>query len=246
MINTHKTHILVVDDEKIVAGSIERSLRIDGLGVTVANSGVEALKAARRHRPDLMCLDIVMPGMDGLEVCRQLRADPLLADLPILFLTALSSHEDKIAGFRSGADDYLPKPFNVDELLLRIRAVLRRGNRNKPIEEPSPMRDQIAIRDLHLNCKAFTATSPKGEVTLTPVQFDLLYFLMSHPDEVFSPKNLLHDVWDYPFDAGSSDLVRVHVKNLREKIEPDPSNPCYIVTVPRHGYTIKTLVPQNS
>ncbi len=244
-LNTYKPQILVVDDEKIVAGSIERSLRIDGLGVTVANSGVEALKAARRHRPDLMCLDIVMPGMDGLEVCRQLRADPLLADLPILFLTALSSHEDKIAGFRTGADDYLTKPFNVDELLLRIRAVLRRGNRNNPIEESSLAGDTIVIHDLHLNCKAFTATTPKGEVTLTPVQFDLLYFLMSHPDEVFSPMKLLHDVWDYPFDAGSSDLVRVHVKNLREKIESDPSKPRHIVTVARHGYTIKTMASQN-
>ncbi len=183
--------------------------------------------------------------MDGYEVCRQLRADPILADLPILFLTSLSSNEDKIAGFRSGVDDYLTKPFNVDELLLRIRAILRRGNRNKPVEKNSTRRDKIVIHDLHLNCKAFTATTPKGEVTLTPVQFDLLYYLMSHPDEVFSPMKLLHDVWDYPFDAGSSDLVRVHVKNLREKIELDPSKPCHVVTVPRYGYTIRTMAPLN-
>ena len=148
MINTYKPQILVVDDEKLVAGSIERSLRIDGLGVTVANSGVEALNAARRHRPDLMCLDIVMPGMDGYEVCRQLRADPLLADLPILFLTSLSSNEDKIAGFRSGADDYLPKPFNVDELLLRIRAVLRRGM-DSPGAKGSPGPGDFPNRSLY-------------------------------------------------------------------------------------------------
>ena len=138
-----------------------------------------------------------------------------------------------------GADDYLTKPFNIDELVLRIRAILRRSNLASTPTIPA-VQDILNIRDLQLNCRAFTATSPKGETSLTPVQFDLLYFLMSHPDEVFSPLKLLHDVWDYPFDAGSPDLVRVHIKNLREKIEPEPSNPAYVVTVPGHGYCIKS------
>jgi DNA-binding response OmpR family regulator len=186
----------------------------------------------------MMVLDVMMPGMDGFEVCRQVRSDPLLGELPILFLTARGGDEDKIAGLRAGADDYLTKPFNVDELVLRIRAILRRGGSRK-VGEVAPPADQILIRDLSLNCKTFTARRQGVEIMLTPVQFDLLYFLMSHPDEVFSPTKLLHDVWDYPFDAGSPDLVRVHVKNLREKVEPNPSAPEYIVTVPGHGYCIR-------
>lgn len=239
--NINKLQILVVDDEQSVAGTIERSLRASDFGVTVATSGVEALNAARRHRPDMIVLDIMMPGMDGFEVCRQVRADPLLNDLPILFLTARSSDDDKISGFLAGADDYLTKPFNIDELVLRLRAVLRRSAQ-WVVEEAPAKPDTIIIRDLTLNCRTFSATTPKGDVALTPVQFDLLYFLMSHSDEVFSPMKLLHDVWDYPFDAGSPDLVRVHIKNLREKIESNPSEPSYIVTVPGHGYCIKASV----
>lgn len=231
----NKPHILVVDDEEIVAGSIERTLRAHDFSVTVATSGVEGLNTARRHRPDLVVLDVLMPGMDGLEVCRQLRADPILADLPVLFLTARSKIEDKVLGLRAGADDYLTKPFNVDELVLRVRAILRRGLPKQATEAPP---NRIVVRELALDCKSFTATSPRGSTSLTPVQFDLLYFLMTHTGEVFSPAKLLHDVWDYPFDAGSPDLVRVHVKNVREKIEVEPGNPVYIVTVPGHGYTI--------
>lgn len=236
--NINKAQVLVVDDEEIVAGSIERSLRANEFGVTVATSGVEALNSARRHRPDVMVLDVMMPGMDGFEVCRQVRSDPLLHDLPILFLTARGSDEDRISGFRAGADDYLTKPFNIDELVLRLRAILRRTG-GLPAQTISVAPDTIRIRDLLLNTKTYSVASPRGEVALTPVQFDLLYFLMSHPDEVFSPMKLLHDVWDYPFDAGSPDLVRVHIKNLREKVEVNPSTPEYIVTVPGHGYCIK-------
>src|SRR5512136_2990107 len=118
-------HILVIEDDDIVARTIERSLRGQEFRVTLTNSGVEGLKVARRRPPDLVILDIIMPGMDGYAVCREMRADPLLANVPILFLTAKSKDEDKITGFRAGADDYLTKPFNIDELLLRVRAVLR-------------------------------------------------------------------------------------------------------------------------
>lgn len=236
--NINKAQVLVVDDEEIVAGSIERSLRANDFGVTVATSGVEALNSARRHKPDVMVLDVMMPGMDGFEVCRQVRSDPLLHDLPILFLTARGSDEDRISGFRAGADDYLTKPFNIDELVLRLRAILRRTG-GLPQQTVSASPDTIRIRELVLNTKTYSVSSPRGEVALTPVQFDLLYFLMSHPNEVFSPMKLLHDVWDYPFDAGSPDLVRVHIKNLREKVEVNPSTPEYIVTVPGHGYCIK-------
>jgi len=237
MADNIKHHVLIIDDEKIVAGSIERTLRSHDFNVAVATSGVEGLNAARRHRPDLVVLDVLMPGMDGFEVCRQIRADPLLSELPILFLTARSKPEDRVLGLRAGADDYLIKPFNVDELVLRIRAILRRAIAKQMPSATPP--NKLTVRGLTLDCESFTADNSKGPVPLTPVQFDLLYFLMSRPGEVFSPAKLLHDVWDYPFDAGSPDLVRVHVKNLREKIEPDPTEPSYITTVPGHGYTIK-------
>lgn len=223
--------ILVVDDEEAVAKSIERALRRE-YNVTLAYSGVEALKTARRVRPDMIVLDIRMPGMDGFEVCRRLRQDPLLSDVPILFLTALAQVEARIEGFEVGADDYLIKPFDLRELLLRIKAVLRRVNHEPETEE----RHVIQLGDLHLNCKSYEVMTRDQQVHLTPVEFDLLYHLMSHPGEIFTSDRLLQEVWDYPSDTGSPDLVRMHIKNLRAKIEPDPRNPTFIKTVPRHGY----------
>jgi DNA-binding response OmpR family regulator len=225
--------VLVVDDDEIVARTIERTLRRE-FRVTVANSGVQALQAARRQPPGLVLLDVVMPGMDGYAVCREMRADPILAPIPILFLTAKSKDEDKITGFHSGADDYLAKPFNVDELILRIRAILRR---TRPLAAPTDvhtLRAGAYVLDTHTRL----LTTPHGEVSLTPVQYDLLYHLMSHPGQVFSPARLLQEVWDYPSDAGSPDLVRVHIKNLRDRVEADPRAPQFIRTVAGHGYTI--------
>ncbi len=232
--------ILVIEDDDIVGRTIERTLRRE-YRVTVATSGVQGLQLARRQPPALIMLDVIMPGMDGYTVCRELRADPLLAHVPILFLTAKSKDEDKIAGFRAGADDYLTKPFNVDELLLRLRAILRRAYPNRQPVAPTPAETtdhRLTVRDYVLDTRTYKLTSPRGEVQLTPVQYDLLYHLMSHPDQIFSPARLLQDVWDYPSDAGSPDLVRVHIKNLRERIEPDPRNPSFIRTVAGHGYTI--------
>lgn len=234
--------ILVIEDDDIVGRTIERTLRRE-YRVTVATSGVQGLQLARRQPPSLIMLDVIMPGMDGYTVCRELRADPLLAHVPILFLTAKGKDEDKIAGFRAGADDYLTKPFNVDELLLRLRAILRRAYPNRLPAAPAlpeAADHRLAVRDYVLDTRTYKLTGPRGEVQLTPVQYDLLYHLMSHPDQIFSPARLLQDVWDYPSDAGSPDLVRVHIKNLRERIEPDPRNPTFIRTVAGHGYTITT------
>jgi DNA-binding response OmpR family regulator len=259
-------NILIIEDDEIVARTIERSLRGYEFHITIANSGVKGLKAARRSVPDLVILDVIMPGMDGYTVCAEMRADPILSDVPILFLTAKSKEEDKIAGFRVGADDYMSKPFNIDELMLRVRAILRRA---KPrVEEQSitsaatpvdavelrkmnilPMKKyreikrerRIEINGFLLDTQTFELTTPSHEkVLLTPVQFDLLYHLMSHPGEIFSPARLLDEVWDYPSDTGSPDLVRVHIKNLRKRIESNPSNPIFIRTVPGYGYTITT------
>jgi len=256
-------NLLVIEDDEIVGKTIERSLRGHEFHVTLANSGVEGLKVARRQLTDLVLLDIIMPGMDGYAVCREMRSDQLLQDIPILFLTAKAKDEDKIAGFLAGADDYLCKPFNVDELILRIRAILRRFSSLKeqasnaaaqtesvlkpsvkPADILKPEKDaanktQMVIGEYVLNVRTYELTIPnKGKIRLTPVQFDLLYHLMCHPGEIFSPSRLLDEVWDYPSDAGSPDLVRVHIKNLRERIEEDPKNPRFIQTVAGYGYTI--------
>ena len=225
--------ILVVDDEEDVAQTIEHALRRD-YQVWVVHSAVEALKTARRINPHLIILDILMPGMDGFEACREFRRDPMLKSVPILFLTALGRVEDKIEGFEAGADDYLTKPFDLRELMLRVKAILRRAN--VKAEEPKPAKLQVG--NLTLDCRTYQVDTGEKKVLLTPVEFDLLYHLMSHPDDIFSSDRLLQEVWDYPSDTGSPDLVRMHIKNLRRKIEADSSNPRYILTIPRHGYTI--------
>jgi two-component system response regulator RpaA len=225
--------ILVVDDEEAVAQAIEHALRRDHQ-VWVTHNGVEALKVAKQVNPDLVVLDIVMPGMNGLEVCWELRHDPLLKSIPILFLTGLGRVEDKIEGFEAGADDYLTKPFDIRELTLRVQAILRRANVEPPVVKPS----QIKIGGLTLDCQAYEVDTGDKKVLLTPIEFGLLYHLMTHPDDIFSSERLLHDVWDYPSDIGSPDLVRMHIRNLRNKIEPDSRNPRFILTISRHGYTI--------
>ncbi len=225
--------VLVVDDDVEVAKSIEASLR-KHYQVYVVYSGIEAIKEARRHRPDIIVLDVVMPGMDGLETCRELRVDPALADVPILFLTALGRPEDRVAGLRAGADDYLTKPFNLDELQLRISAILRRVSQLIPTSPVSILK----IKDLSLDRNSYQVTTGTKQVKLTPVEFDLLCHLMMHPNEVFTSDRLLQEVWDYPSESGSPDLVRMHIRNLRNKIEADPSKPEFIITIPRRGYTI--------
>ncbi len=229
--------ILVIDDDELVSRTLQRTLKIYGHHVMVSNSGTEGLQLAHRHRPDMFVLDIMMPGADGYQVCRQIRGDPLLQDLPVLFLTARLKDEDKIEGFRAGADDYLTKPFNLEELNLRVKAIMRRVKPSKPEAESTT---KVIAGDVTLDTRSFKVTTPYGTSLLTNVQFDLLYHLMSNADQVFNSQQLLQDVWDYPRDTGSPELVRAHIKNLREKIEPEPSKPIYIRTIQGHGYTFAT------
>ncbi len=266
------TYILVIEDDDIVARTVERSLRGNEFRVVIANSGIEGLKVARRRRPDLVILDVIMPGMDGYAVCREMRADPLLINIPVLFLTAKVKDEDRIAGFVAGGDDYLSKPFNIDELILRIRAILRRVRLQAEAQQilaqqaqaaapaveaaalspipvtqpdskiPTELRRNITIGEYTLDTRTYELLTPQhGKIRLTPVQFDLLHHMMRHPGEIFSPIRLLDEVWDYPSDSGSPDLVRVHIKNLRERIELDPHAPAFIRTVPGFGYTVGSL-----
>jgi DNA-binding response OmpR family regulator len=229
--------ILVIDDDELVSRTLQRALKMYDYQVMTANSGIDGLQLARRHRPDLFILDIMMPGVDGYQVCRQIRGDPLLKELPVLFLTAKAKDEDKIEGFRAGADDYLVKPFNMEELELRVKAILRRVSQD--VIEPEEV-TEVQVGNVLLDCRAFKVTTPYETSLLTNVQFDLLYHLMSHADQVFNSQQLLQDVWDYPRDTGSPELVRAHIKNLREKIEPSPSEPIYIRTIQGHGYTFSS------
>ena len=229
--------ILVIDDDELVSRTLQRALKLYDYQVMVANSGAEGLHVARRHRPDLLVLDVIMPGTDGYQVCRQVRGDPLLKEVPILFLTAKSKDEDKIEGFRAGGDDYLAKPFNMQELQLRIRAILRLSS----VKQLDPLNQNLVKAGyVILDTRSFKVTTPSGTSLLTNVQFDLLYHLMSNSGQVFTSQQLLQDVWDYPRDTGSPELVRAHIKNLRDKIEPEPRQPIYIRTIQGHGYTFAT------
>lgn len=233
--------ILVIDDDDLVSRTLQRALKMYDHQVMTANSGIEGLQLARRHRPDLFILDIMMPGVDGYQVCRQIRGDPLLQELPVLFLTAKAKDEDKIEGFRAGGDDYLVKPFNMQELELRVKAILRRAVPER-VELETP--NEVLVGNVVLDCRTFKVKTPYDTVLLTNVQFDLLYHLMTNADQVFNSQQLLQDVWDYPRDTGSPELVRAHIKNLREKVEPHPSDPLYIKTIQGHGYTFSSEATQ--
>jgi len=227
--------ILVVDDDVNVAETIERSLQSAGHDVLVAHRGADGLEYARRRNPDLVVLDIMMPGMTGIQVCRHMRANPEIAATPILFLTAKGEIGDKIEGFEAGADDYLTKPFDLRELVLRVRALLRRTHRDGEIDGDV---DRIEVGELVLDCRTFEIHTPAIKVLLTPVEFELVNFLMSNPRKVFSADQLLQDVWGYPPGTGMPDLVRVHIKNVRDKIEADSRHPVYVRNVLRRGYMI--------
>ncbi len=226
--------IYVVDDERGVRWALERSLSRQGHQVVVADSGQQALEMMRRRRPDVIVLDVVMPGMDGLEVCERLRTDPTFAGVPILFLTAKGDVEDRIEGLEAGGDDYLSKPFDLRELYLRVEALLRRSQPTLAEGRPS----SLEVGPLSLDLRSFALSVEGNTIHLTPMEFDVMLCLMSHPGEVFSSERLLQEVWGYPAGTGDPATVRWHIKNLRLKIEPDPAQPTYIRTVPRYGYTV--------
>ena len=247
--------ILVVEDDYIVARTIERSLRNERYQIILASRGDKGLSLAHRELPDLVILDIIMPDMDGYAVCSEMRADPVLSEIPILFLTAKTKPYDRIAGFRSGADDYLCKPFNIEELALRVQVILRRTlpaevasfvlrNGQEVNPKNSGNEHYLTVGDFALDTRSFELATPeRGTIRLTPLQFDLLYHLMTHPGVPFSPARLLDEVWDYPSGKGSTDLVRVHIKTLRERIEHNPQAPSFLCTVPGKGYMVNAPHP---
>lgn len=219
------TSVLVVDDDPTVSDVVRRYLEHAGYSVTLVADGVTALNEYARQRPDLVVLDIMLPGLDGLEVCRRLRLHPDGA--PIIMLTALGEEADRIAGLQLGADDYVTKPFSPRELVLRVQSVLRRS---QPHQADRPLEDG----NLHIDPVRRVATLDGAELALTVREFDLLYYLMSHPGVALKRADLLEAVWGWTF--GDQSTVTVHVRRLREKIERDPANPARIQTVWGVGY----------
>ena len=222
--------ILAIDDEQAIRDLIKRGLT--GHEVITASDGPEGLEEAHRSTPDLVLLDVTMPEMDGFEVCRRLRASPVLATVPVIFLTARGALADKLEGFDAGADDYVVKPFDLQELEVRVEAVLRRAR-------PHKVSDTLQVGGLTLNLRNREASSEAKTSVLTPTEFSLLEYMMRHPDEILSTHHLLEQVWEYPPGVGDPALVRMHIRNLREKLEENPSQPRWILTVGRQGYLIR-------
>lgn len=216
--------ILVVDDDTALAEMIGIVLRTEGFETSFCADGGEAVDAFRSDRSDLILLDLMLPGMDGIEVCRRIRLE---SGVPILMLTARADTADVVAGLEAGADDYMVKPFNPKELVARIRTRLRPAS--------APSNDVLRVGDLAVDVAAHEVRRGDEVIALTPLEFELLVALASKPQQVFSREMLLEQVWGYHYKADTR-LVNVHVQRLRAKVEQDPDNPKIVTTVRGVGY----------
>ena len=223
--------ILVVDDEKLIVKGIRFSLEQDGMEVDCAYDGEEALSLARKCEYDLVILDVMLPKLDGFEVCQQIRE---FSDMPVVMLTAKSEDMDKILGLEYGADDYITKPFNILEVKARIKAIMRRTAR----KEEAPQSTILVKGNMKIDCESRRVFIGEREINLTAKEFDALELLATNPNKVYSRENLLNIVWgaDYP---GGARTVDVHIRRLREKIEINPSEPQYVHTKLGVGYYFK-------
>ncbi len=221
--------VLVVDDEKSIVKGIKFSLEQDDMHVDVAYDGEEGFSMAKENHYDIILLDIMLPGMTGLEICQMIRE---FSDVPIIMLTAKGEDMDKILGLEYGADDYITKPFNILEVKARIKAILRRNIKGVSETKESKI---IETKGLKIDCDSRRVYIDEKEVNLTAKEFDLVYLLISNPNKVYSREQLLKTIWgaSYPGDARTVD---VHVRRLREKIESTPANPKYIHTKWGVGY----------
>ena len=222
--------ILVVDDEPTLRETVAEALDADGFNVVTAADGREALARFREHRPDLLVLDLMLPELSGIEVCRIIRQE---SGVPILMLTAKSSELDKVVGLELGADDYVTKPFSLRELTARIRALLRRTDQPSA-EGPAA----VSLGELTIDLAGHQILRDGTPVPVKPRVFELLAFLLRHPGQVFSREQLLEQVWGYDF-AGETRTVDVHVHWLRSAIEPDPASPAFVHTVRGVGYVLR-------
>ena len=216
--------VLVVDDDQALAEMLGIVLRKEGFEVATCGDGARALPMIRQFRPDLVLLDVMLPSMDGVEVCRLLRTE---SGVPVVMLTARTDTKDVVAGLEAGADDYVVKPFKPQELLARSRARLRRDHAEDE--------QKLQVGDVLIDVAGHQVTRGGEPISLTPLEFDLLVALASKPSQVFDRESLLEQVWGYRH-AGDTRLVNVHVQRLRSKIEKDPENPQIVVTVRGVGY----------
>ena len=222
---TVETKILVVDDDPAIAEMLTIVLQGEGFRTVVVGDGVEAVKAAEEHNPDLILLDVMLPGMNGIDVCKAIRET---STVPIVMLTARTDTVDVVLGLESGADDYVHKPFKPKELVARVRARLRRTPEEAPAET-------IEVADLKIDVPGHQVIRDGQEIALTPIEFDLLVALASRPRQVFSREELLEQVWGYR-KSSDTRLVNVHIQRLRSKVEKDPDDPKIIQTVRGIGY----------
>lgn len=220
--------VLVVDDEKLIVKGIRFSLEQDGMEVDCAYDGEEALEMAKANSYDIILLDIMLPKMDGFEVCQQIRD---FSTVPIVMLTAKGDDMDKILGLEYGADDYITKPFNILEVKARIKAIIRRTSRKDAQENPNVIVDG----DLRIDCEGRRLFIAGKEINLTAKEFDLMELLVKNPNKVYSRERLLNLVWGYEY-PGDFRTVDVHVRRLREKVEANPSEPKYVHTKWGVGY----------
>jgi len=224
--------VLVVDDEKLLVKGIKFNLEHEGYEVTAAENGAEAVKLVKESRFDIVVMDLMMPEMDGLEACRQIRE---FSGVPVIMLTARSEDTDKLIGFEYGADDYLTKPFNIMELRARIRAILRRS---AAAQVPGEPQEELTSEHIVLNTVRRTAFANGKPVELTVKEFDLMELFIRNPGRVYSRESLLNLVWGYEY-PGDIRTVDVHVRRLREKLERDPAAPEILLTKWGVGYYCK-------
>ena len=224
--------VLIVDDEKAIVDILDFNLRKEGYDTACAYDGPEGLRMAREENPDLMLLDVMLPGMDGFSVCRALRAEG--SDLPIIMITAREEETDKVFGLENGADDYITKPFSMRELLARVKANMRRSAAAAPAAESEP-EDVLVIRALRIDLGRHTVSKDGQELDLTQREYELIRFLAQTPGKIVSRQELMSEVWQYEY-FGDLRAVDVAVRRLREKLEDDPAKPLYIRTHMRSGY----------
>lgn len=225
--------ILVVDDEKPIADILKFNLEKEGFEIVMAHDGDEAIEKANEEQPDMVLLDIMLPGKDGLEVCREIRKN---YEMPIIMLTAKDSEIDKVLGLELGADDYVTKPFSTRELLARVKANLRRHQQVGSAEkEENP---EMIIGPIVINSNAYSVTKREESIELTHREFELLHYLAKHLGQVMTREHLLQTVWGYDY-FGDVRTVDVTVRRLREKIEDNPSHPTLIVTRRGVGYYLR-------
>jgi two-component system OmpR family response regulator len=226
--------ILIVDDDKNLLEVLKYNLLNDGYAVITAEDGAMALEMARREKPDLIILDIMLPGLDGIEVCRILRKE---TDVPILMLTAKTQEIDKVVGLEIGADDYMTKPFSLRELISRLRAMLRRSEWTRQ-QATAPPREAPALLkadNIEVDIAGHRALRRGVPLRLSPKEFDLLSFLMLHRGQVFNRERLVEKLWGYDY-GGSARTVDVHIRSLRRKVENSPERPQHLLTVHGFGY----------